>query len=107
MFFTPHILQILVKGDVYEDSKGNAIPTPNEWKCIGECRCDDAGNATLYGTDGTAYNPKFKIVTDKSFILEKGSHIRALREDGNIRGQGVVDRVTENNYLNYQTVWVT
>lgn len=107
MFFAPHTLEILVKGKVSEDSNGNAVSALEEWKAVGKCRCDDASHITLYGANGTAYSPKFKIVADKSTMLSKGDRVRALRTDGSVRGQGIVDNPTVANYLNYHSVWLT
>ena len=107
MYFAPHTLELFVESPIVEDENGDPISQPqSEWRKIGMCRCDDAGNQTLYGENGIAYNPLYKIVFNKGILLKKGMTVRALRADGSVRGEGKIDRAVECNYLNYQAVWL-
>lgn len=107
MNYSPHILEKLTPAVVSEVDGNPVVVTPQAWVNVAPCRCDDAGNKTFYGANGIAYSPLYKIVTDKGIILEKGQKVRALRQDGTVRGEGIVDRPSECNLLNYQVLWLS
>ncbi len=106
--FAPHKLQKWIPSPTQRDNNGDVIVSENsgDWVDLGVCRCDDAGNKTLYSQDGIAYNPLFKIVCPFHIEIGKGDKLRAIKED-DVIGVGNVDRVVRCNYLQYQTVWLT
>lgn len=106
MIFAPHRLEKLQKGAPSYDENDDTIPGEDEWVFLCMCRCDDAGNKTLTGEGGIAYSPLYKIVCDNIVQLNKGDKLRAVKQDGSIRGQGIVDVPSECNYLNYQYVYL-
>ena len=106
MNFAPHILERLERGTTERDSNGDAIVVPDKWETIGKCRCDDATTEVLRGQDGNTYSPVFKIVTTRDITLKQGEEVRALYQDGQIRGRGIVDKPVTCNYLQYHTFYL-
>lgn len=108
MYFTPHILEKKSYIDPDRDDKGNTIPGTggDMWEKIGSCRCDDNGAGRQIGVAGEMVVYDYHIVIAGNIKLAVGDYVRALDNDGSVRGEGVVIQSGKCNYLGYSEVWV-
>ncbi len=108
MYFAPHILEKKVYIEPDRDDKGNTIPGTggDAWETIGPCRCDDNGAGRQIGVAGNMVVYDYHIVIAGNIKLSVGDYVRALEQDGSVRGEGEVIKPGKCNYLNYSEVWV-
>lgn len=108
MIYAPHILEKLVKIEPEADEVGNSVPgTGNEkWTYVGKCRCDDNGAGRKIGVGGEMVTYSYHIIIDRKMKIPSGTKVRALEQDGSIRGEGKTLNPSKCNYLNYSEVWI-
>jgi hypothetical protein len=104
MIFEPHLLQTLVvSGDQVAD--GYANPGQRVWVTYGRCRCDDNGQRERVSVNGVLYDYKYHVVYEGGRIAV-GTEVRALDDEGNVRGEGTVVATAECNYFDYAQIWM-
>lgn len=106
MLYAPHTLYKKQKSVLKFDKYGKPTPPKgDEWVEIGACRCDDDNTQELRSDNGQVYWSSFHVVYDRSDAVQEGDEIRCIGKDGNVRGQGIVGRVKNTNYLEYSELW--
>ena len=105
MMYAPHTLYKKVIGQIKADSTGKPVPPSEEWVMIGKCRCDDDTTQELRSSNGQLYNSRYHVVYDLTHSIAEGDEIKCTNADGTVRGQGIVGRVQNTNYLRYSELW--
>ncbi len=104
MYYAPHKLYKRID-NVVRNEYNEVISQSQEWKLLGDCRCDDNTTKHFETVNGKIYTPKYHIVCDKCHVSE-GDYIKVLNADGVVRGSGKVYNSPKCNYLNYMDVYV-
>ncbi len=106
MIFAPHVLRVKIKTEPEFDGNGNPVITEKEeWETIGECRCDDNGQAKQISVNGSMIDFNYHVVYEGRDVLP-GEEIEVIDDDGNKRGEGTVVKIARCNYFNYSEIWV-
>lgn len=104
MNYSPHKLYKITPASVTEDENGNPVAGSGSEVYIGDCRCDDFDVKYLKG-QGFAYQFTYRVIAERVGVKE-GDVVRIM--DGeNIRGEGIVRRIKQTNYLNYSELWLS
>ncbi len=104
MYYAPHKLYKRID-NVVRNEYNEVISQSQEWKLLGDCRCDDNTTEHFETENGKIYTPKYHIVCDKCHV-SAGDYIKVLNADGAVRGSGKVYNSPKCNYLNYMDVYV-
>lgn len=105
MLYSPHTLYKKQVGEIQTDAHGKPIAPTEGWVLIGSCRCDDDTTQELVSENGQVYKSRYHVVYDLDSRVTEGDEIKCLNADGSIRGQGIVGRVQNTNYLRYSELW--
>lgn len=107
MFYAPHILFVNPYSEPAHDEDGNPVEmsVTDTWIKLGSCRCDDNDTSNKVSVNGQMYDYSYFLVSE-IVNVKAGDEVKALDEEGNIRGIGKVIKVTVNNYLNYMKIWM-
>lgn len=100
MNYAPHTLYVL-KPDETRDEYNRVSASGGEWRCVGECRCDDNSDTILSPVNSREYVPRYHIVCHRTCMVSNGDRVRVLDAHGNVRGEGKADKVRVLNYLDY------
>lgn len=104
MYYAPHILQKRCTGKE-RNKYGELVSKSDCWCSLAACRCDDNAFEHFETDNGKAYTPKYHIVCIRVDV-KPGDYIRAISDDGTVRGEGRVYNVNRNNLLNYMNIYV-
>jgi hypothetical protein len=105
MIFEPHKLYRKVITGAGLNGDGDPEGGTETWEETGRCRCDDNRQVRHISVNGEQTVYEYHIVHEGERI-PAGTEVRALNEDGSIRGEGTVIKTGKCNYFDYSEIWL-
>lgn len=108
MYYAPHTLQVKRIVPFENDEYGRPVPGSGgeSWVDVCRCRCDDNTTKEFRSDNGGVYRPQYHVVCEGSHGLSAGDEVRCLKDDGEVRGAGIVYIPKSLNYLPYSELWM-
>jgi hypothetical protein len=103
VMYAPHILSVKRTAEI-RDEYNRVSGVTEEWVELGGCRCDDNDTAQVTDDTGKAFIPRYHVVSER-YDVKAGDYIRCT-QNGAVRGEGEVRKVSKTNYLDYMSIYV-
>lgn len=101
--YKPHSLYLKSQRKRF-DASGNFEGVTESLVYICGCRCDDVSVRDGISVNGEVFFPSYHVVSEKP--VKCGDFVKILANDGSVRAEGKVVRVSHANYFNLYQLWM-